>query len=170
MSPIPPPLPSDAALDLAALWALHEAATPDRWGRYGSAEPTQGAFEAAPGLTIGSNRHTEPIARFSGYLLPVEANADCAAAARNALPALLRRLAAAEAELARLKARPQHPSARIQQPCLAMSPAGRVCPLPKDHGGLHELINDGDLVEAWITDCTPQPLPPPERPFTWLGD
>jgi hypothetical protein len=45
----------------------------------------QGSLEAAPGLTIGSPHHSEPIARFSGYLMNAEANADRAIACVNAL-------------------------------------------------------------------------------------
>ena len=37
--------------------------------------PSKGYLEVAPGLTIGSVHHTEPICRVFGYLHPVVANA-----------------------------------------------------------------------------------------------
>jgi hypothetical protein len=61
---------------------------PGPWGRYG--ELRRGILEAAPGLSIGSVMHTEPIARFSGYMMNAETNADLVALMRNALLALLR--------------------------------------------------------------------------------
>ena len=45
-------------------------------GPYGDGKPWKAHMESAEGLTIGSSYHTEPIARLSGYLHPVEANAD----------------------------------------------------------------------------------------------
>lgn len=66
------------------------------WGRYGSVG--QGTLESAPGLCIGSVGHTEPIARFSGYLMDPETNADGVIALRNASPALLAVVAAARAD------------------------------------------------------------------------
>lgn len=68
--------------ELATIQARADAAAPGPWGRYGWSSvdgvvrPMQGAFEAAPGLSIGSFEHTEPIARFSGYLHPLEANVE----------------------------------------------------------------------------------------------
>lgn len=56
--------------------------TPGLWGRYGywengkQPQPHKGSMEAAPGLTIGTTGHTEPIARFSGYGHDVSINAD----------------------------------------------------------------------------------------------
>ena len=58
---------------LAELKALEAAMTAGPWGLYGPL--AEGTMEAAPGQSIGSVTHTEPIARFSGYLLPAEANA-----------------------------------------------------------------------------------------------
>lgn len=90
---------------LAEIRAREQAATPGPWGRYGwpgpdgEIRPLQGAIEAAPGLSIGSVEHTEPIARFSGYLLPVEANADFSAHARQDIPYLLEQLDALRADL-----------------------------------------------------------------------
>lgn len=61
---------------------LRKKVTPGLWGRHGywkqnvAPQPTKGVFEAAPGLSIGSTRHTEPVARFNGYGMDVEANAD----------------------------------------------------------------------------------------------
>jgi len=61
--------------------------TKGTWGPYGSPdkrwEPTRGSMEAAPGLTIGSTDNTEPICRVSGYLQPLEANADFICTAVN---------------------------------------------------------------------------------------
>ena len=61
--------------------------TPLPWGPYGEPdkrwEPTQGTLEAAPGLTIGSPANTEPICRVSGYLQPLQANADFIVKATN---------------------------------------------------------------------------------------
>jgi len=79
---------------IAAIEARANAAMPGPWGRYGDTrtgkvEPRQGSMEAAPGLCIGSVQHTEPIARFSGYLMNVEANADFVVAARTDIPALI---------------------------------------------------------------------------------
>jgi hypothetical protein len=73
-----------------------EKATPGPWDRYGDyrfpIKPQQGSLEAAPGLSIGSVTHTEPIARFSGYLMPVEENADFCIHARTDIPLLLKAL------------------------------------------------------------------------------
>jgi hypothetical protein len=80
------------------------AAMPGPWGRMGSpgkpVVPTQGSMEAAPGLTIGSIGNTEPIARFSGYLMPLEANVEFCIHAREDVPWLIgevKRLRAIEA-------------------------------------------------------------------------
>ena len=56
-------------------------------------EPWLALMEAAPGLTIGSVGHTEPICRVSGYLRPVEANARFIAAAPDLLAACKEALA-----------------------------------------------------------------------------
>lgn len=85
--------PSDALL--AEVRATLEKITPGTWGLYGDPkhpEPSRGAFEAAPGLSIGSVTHTEPIARVSGYLHPVEANAALIAGAPVWLAQLCDRL------------------------------------------------------------------------------
>ncbi len=79
-----------------------EKATAGPWGKYGHKEPTQGSLEAAPGLSMGSIHHTEPIARFSGYLLPVEDNTNFCIEAREALPHWIVRAQAAETENKRL--------------------------------------------------------------------
>ena len=74
--------------------------TPGPWGPMGPVdkpwELNQGTLEAAPGITIGSVTHTEPICRVSGYLQPLEANARLIAAA----PELLEACELAEAVLA----------------------------------------------------------------------
>lgn len=104
-----------APVDLEELARRLEAATPGPWGRYGSSidpltgrdgppRPSKGSLEAAPGLSIGSVQHTEPLARFSGYLLPVEANADLVVAAVNALPALLAEVRALRDDAEELRA------------------------------------------------------------------
>jgi hypothetical protein len=96
---------------IAEIRARADAATPGPWGRYGwvvdgeEVSPLQGVLEAALGLSLGSVHHTEPIARFSGYLLPVESNADFSAHARTDVPDLLDALVAARAEIAALRAR-----------------------------------------------------------------
>ena len=66
-------------------WApMGDGPKPDRkpW------EPWTAFMEAAPGLTIGSAGHTEPVCRVSGYLRPVVANARLIAAAPDLLAAL----------------------------------------------------------------------------------
>lgn len=61
---------------------LRKKITPGLWGRFGywregkPPQPVQTPLEAAPGLSVGSTRHTEPVARFNGYGTDVEANAD----------------------------------------------------------------------------------------------
>ena len=54
--------------------------TKGKWGPYGSPdkrwEPVQGCMEGAPGVTICSTDNSEPICRVSGYLQPLEANAE----------------------------------------------------------------------------------------------
>jgi hypothetical protein len=87
-------------LDLEAIRQRCEAATGPRWFR---TEPKQGSLEAAPGVSIFSETHTEPLARISGYLLPVEANAEFIIHARTDLPALCAELTATRAEVERLK-------------------------------------------------------------------
>lgn len=73
----------------------HDQPTPGPWGPYRNPncdDPwilTQGTFEAAPGLSIGSIHHTEPICRVSGYLLPALRNAKLIAAAPEMLAALV---------------------------------------------------------------------------------
>ena len=57
--------------DIAESEKICEAVYPD-WNYFGgpdAKEPKQGSMEAAPGLTIGTPHNTEPIARFSGYLM-----------------------------------------------------------------------------------------------------
>lgn len=44
-------------------------------GPKGDGEPWVAHMEAAPGLTVGAVEHTEPVARVSGYLYDVKANA-----------------------------------------------------------------------------------------------
>ena len=82
-----------------------ESATPGPWGYYGGENadhPTRGTLEAAPGLTIGSTCNTEPIARLSGYLLPVEANADFVIHAPEDIKWLLARVKESDALLREL--------------------------------------------------------------------
>ena len=69
---------------------------PGPWGPMGDPRfperlwlPTQGSMEAAPGLTIGTVHHTEPICRVSGYLQPVVENAHLIAAAPEMYAALI---------------------------------------------------------------------------------
>lgn len=70
--------------------------TPGPWGPMadgGATEneawtPKQGALESAPGITIGSVHHTEPICRVSGYFLPLLPNARLIASAPELLKAL----------------------------------------------------------------------------------
>ena len=66
------------------------------WGPYGNPystleelwTPYRGVMEVSPGLTIGSIRHSEPICRVFGYLLPAVANARLIVAAPDLLEAL----------------------------------------------------------------------------------
>ena len=66
--------------------------TPGPWDAFGAPGdqwiPKQGSLEAAPGLSIGSAHHTEPICRVNGYLLPLESNARLITAAPEMLAAL----------------------------------------------------------------------------------
>lgn len=55
--------------------------TPEPWGIMndgpaGDGKPWQTYKELRPGLTISSPHNTEPIGRLSGYLQPIEANAE----------------------------------------------------------------------------------------------
>ena len=67
------------------------------WGPYGNPystleelwTPSKGAMEVSPGLTIGSIRHSEPICRVFGYLLPAVANARLIVAAPDLLEAIV---------------------------------------------------------------------------------
>ena len=90
---------------LAEIKARADEATEGPWSRYGwwcghvPPGPVQGTLEAAPGLSIGSVAHTESIARFSGYQLPVEANADFCAHARTDVPDLLAEIELLQAQI-----------------------------------------------------------------------
>jgi hypothetical protein len=83
---------------------LRKRVTPGLWGRFGywkknvPPQPTKGALEAAAGLSIGSTRHTEPVARFSGYGMDVEANADYVTVLVNHIEDLLNDLDELEEE------------------------------------------------------------------------
>ncbi len=91
------------------LRTLRKKVTPGLWGRFGywkdnlPPQPIKGALEPAPGLSIGSTRHTEPIARFSGYGMDVEANADYVTVIVNHLEDLLNDLDELEEENKLLK-------------------------------------------------------------------
>jgi len=64
--------------------------TPGAWGFMDDAAFRKPAFrEAAPGITISSPSNTEPICRVSGYLQPLEANANLISAAPDLLRAVL---------------------------------------------------------------------------------
>ena len=79
------------------------------WGPYGNPyltpeelwTPTKGGMETVPGLTIGSIRHTEPICRVFGWLLPVRANAQLISASPDTLESLIEILPIAEGLLIR---------------------------------------------------------------------
>lgn len=83
---------------------LRSKVTPGLWGRFGywkqnlPPQPTKTPLEAAPGLTIGSTRHTEPIARFNGYGMDVQANADFVTVLVNHIDDLLNDLDELEEE------------------------------------------------------------------------
>jgi len=83
---------------------LRKKITPGLWGRFGywrqntPPQPTQTPLEAAPGLSIGSTRHTEPIARFNGHGCDVEANADFVTVLINHIDDLLNDLDELETE------------------------------------------------------------------------
>lgn len=85
----------ERARRIAEIRAREAVATPGPWGRYGwpgidgVITPMIGYMEQSPGLNLGSTKHTEPIARFYGYMHPVEANTDFAAGAREDIPWLL---------------------------------------------------------------------------------
>lgn len=57
-------------------------------GPRGDGKPWQAHGESRPGLTVGSIMHTEPVARMSGYLMPVQANAEFLINARVLVPRL----------------------------------------------------------------------------------
>lgn len=61
-------------------------------GPIGDGKPWRAHMEPEAGLTVGSTVHTEPIARVSGYLMPVEANADFIAHAREDILWLIEQL------------------------------------------------------------------------------
>lgn len=83
---------------------LRKKVTPGLWGRFGywknsvPPQPVKGTLEAAPGLSIGSTRHTEPVARFNGYGMDVEANADYVTVLVNYIEDLLNDLDELEEE------------------------------------------------------------------------
>ena len=83
---------------------LRKKVTPGLWGRFGywkqnvPPQPIKGALEAAPGLSIGSTRHIEPVARFNGYGMDVEANADYVTVLVNHIDDLLNDLDELEEE------------------------------------------------------------------------
>lgn len=83
---------------------LRKKITPGLWGRFGywkqnqPPQPTKTPLEASPGLSIGSTRHTEPIARFNGYGMDVEANADFVTVLINHIDDLLNDLDELEEE------------------------------------------------------------------------
>jgi len=79
----------DKKRDATEIMRYCEEAVEGPWGYYGSEVATQGAWEAAPGLSVGSVKHTEPIARFSGYLMDPRCNADFAIQARTDLPLVI---------------------------------------------------------------------------------
>ena len=69
-------------------------ATPGPWGTYG--EEARALWESVPGQWIGSPHNTEPLARVSGYALPLHANVEFIIHAREDIPWLLDRVAALE--------------------------------------------------------------------------
>ena len=74
--------------DIAESEKICEAVYPD-WVEMQDAVNRKPAFmEAAPGITVGTPHNTEPIARFSGYLMPLEDNVAFVLHARTALPAM----------------------------------------------------------------------------------
>jgi hypothetical protein len=86
-------------------------------------EPWIAFREAAPGLTIASPSNTEPIARVSGYLQPVVANARLIAAAPDLL-ATLEAISTAWGNLERKPVPTKHPAYGTGETYL--SPAGRM--------------------------------------------
>lgn len=111
MTAIPSPTVADRQLDLAAAYAIAEAATPAPWqrrdreighgaGKYHADTEIQGNPVIWHGKQVGAT----PVCRLvSGF---VWFEGDCAfiPLARTALPAAIRRAAAAEAEAERLRA------------------------------------------------------------------
>lgn len=82
---------------LAEIRERLQAAARDQWdimrdGPNGDGEPWTAHREAAPGLTIGSHDHTEPLARVSGYLRNAKANAALIANAPSDIAFLLEQL------------------------------------------------------------------------------
>lgn len=86
------------------LRVLRKKVTPGLWGRHGywhnnlPPQPIKGALESAPGLSIGSTRYTEPVARFHGYGMDVEANVDYVTVVINHVEDLLNDLDELEEE------------------------------------------------------------------------
>ena len=78
--------------------------TPGLWGRFGlwqqskAPQPTKLAFEATPGLSIGSTQSHYQIARFSGYGMDVASNADYVTIVVNHIEDLLNDLDELEEE------------------------------------------------------------------------
>lgn len=67
-----------------------------RDGPNGDGKPWQAYQEAAPGLTIGTTDHTEPLCRVSGYLRKVEAEANLIIESVNEQEALRAKLKLAQ--------------------------------------------------------------------------
>ena len=96
-----------------------EAVYPD-WVEMKDAVYKKPAFmEPAPGITICSPHNTEPIARFSGYLMPLEANVSFAIHARTDLPEALDDIDTLLARLKRLLVAAEN-HARVHQWSSAM--------------------------------------------------
>lgn len=84
---------------------LRKKVTPGLWGRFGywknnvPPQPTKTVLEATPGLSIGSTRNMEPVARFSGNSgMDVQANADYVTVLVNHIEDLLNDLDELEEE------------------------------------------------------------------------
>ncbi len=87
-------------IDIEAIRQRCEAATKGPWGLHGG----PGMTDDGRGMcaVIGSSQHTEHLATFNDYLLPMRANRDFVIHARTDIPALLEEVARLKRTIANL--------------------------------------------------------------------